>query len=57
MKHIELLDMKLHDILEPNIGPHCQILCVPGGWIYRFFQPMGEDDYSCDSVFVPWSTT
>lgn len=36
----KLHEMKLHEVLTPDIPKeNVSIMRVPGGWIYRFFEP------------------
>lgn len=54
--------MRLHEKMQPDLGC-CEIIRVPGGWIYRFSQyhaiPTGDggwaENHVIDSVFVPLS--
>ena len=57
----KLYEMKLHEVIVPGSDElYCQIMRVPGGWIYRFsqinqvVQPDGKwsENYLCDSIFV-----
>ena len=56
----ELIAMKLHEVKALPAG-NGEIIRVPGGWIYRFFQShqvvmadgVWSDNYIIDSVFVP----
>lgn len=60
----KLHEMKLHEVLTPDIPKeNVSIMRVPGGWIYRFFEPEsscgGSGEWSANyrptAVFVPLS--
>ena len=60
----ELYNLNLHETIEfgKESKIDCQVMRVPGGWIYRFFQLYQElggdgrwsENYVADSVFVPF---
>ena len=48
-------NMKLHDILHPDIKQNVEIIRVPGGWIYNIFTGASTpDNTNLSSVFVPF---
>ena len=54
-------EMSLHQVIR--LGENLEVMRVPGGWIYRFFQlnriiaPGGawSENQVVDSVFVPFN--
>jgi len=61
-----LLNMELHDVVtisNSSNGKDIDILRVPGGWIYNFYEEasvqsidgMWQDEYRQTSVFVPFT--
>lgn len=46
-----IYDLKLNESVV--IPPELQVTRVPGGWIYRFWDP-DKDDYYPNAVFVPY---
>lgn len=55
-----IYEMKLHDRICDEAGS-MQIVRVPGGWIYRFFECYadagGNICYTHDSQFVPFDVS
>lgn len=53
----DIYNMKFHQ--KEKISPHTEVLRVPGGWIYKFYQPYNITDDKCDyrisTAFVPWN--
>ena len=54
----KLLDMKLHDVVTPNIeNQNVQILRVPNGWIYSCYHDISHREgdllYQATTTFVP----
>jgi len=58
----EIYTMELHQRISTD--PYTQVVRVPGGWIYRFFQlhyhlreaqGVMEENYTIDSIFVPFT--
>lgn len=48
----ELYDMKLND--ELAMDKYCDVLRVPGGWIYKQVTECGSGGYTCSMCFVPF---
>ena len=59
----KLYKMELHETIHPS-NMNCEIIRVPGGWIYRFFtravsfgsEMRRSENYIADSVFVPFKS-
>ena len=56
----KLYEMKLYEEIMPTSDGRLQVMRVPGGWIYRFwefdYEPGGKaNSYGINSVFVPYN--
>lgn len=54
-KHEELLAMTIGDVLF-NFAPDIDVICVPGGWLFRTYaynQYVESSDTSVALCFVP----